>query len=93
MFHLFFTAFLLGVVFNAAPGAAFLITIPYVQTPLAIIGALLLAYLAYESFKDGLKPLPKTDEASAATQALVYTVLMTKLPPPNPQLLSIAQHP
>ena len=123
MFHLFFTAFLLGVVFNAAPGAilaesirrglkggfapalaiqigslvgdalwvvlglsgaAFLISIPYVQTPLAIIGALLLAYLAYESFKDGRKPLPKLDEVSTANQNKVALLTGASLSISNP---------
>jgi len=97
MFDLFMSAFFLGVLFNAAPGAilaeslrrglkggfapalavqigslvgdglwvvlgllgaAALITIPYVQLPLAISGAFLLGLLAYESIRDGLQPVP-----------------------------------
>ncbi len=97
MHELFISAFVLGILFNAAPGAilaeslrrglkggfgpafavqigslvgdglwvvlgllgaAVLISIPYVQLPLALSGALLLGYLAYQSFRESLKPLP-----------------------------------
>lgn len=107
MFELFISAFFLGVLFNAAPGAilaeslrrglkggfvpafavqvgslvgdglwvilgllgaAVLISIPYIQVPLAISGALLLGYLAYESFADGLKPVPDMGLVNSSRQ-------------------------
>lgn len=42
-------------------GVAFLFQLPMVQMPLAILGALLLAYLAYGSFKDAASPMPAMD--------------------------------
>ena len=97
MLELFVSAFLLGMIFNAAPGAiliesmrhgfkggfipalavqigslvgdalwvilglggaAVILTIPLLHTPLAIAGAILLGYLAFTSFKDARQPMP-----------------------------------
>ena len=108
MFDLFLSAFFLGVLFNAAPGAilaeslrrglkdgfvpalavqigslvgdglwvilgllgaAVLISIPYIQIPLAITGALLLGYLAYKSILDGLQPVPELSSISSINQS------------------------
>ncbi len=107
MNELFLSAFVLGILFNAAPGAilaeslrrglkggfapafavqigslvgdglwvvlgllgaAVLISIPYVQIPLASLGALLLGYLAYQSLKDSLAPLPVEKTVSCAKE-------------------------
>ncbi len=103
MTELFLSAFALGVIFNAAPGAiltesmrrglrggfapalavqigslagdalwvvlglmgaATLILIPHVQIPLSVAGALLLAWLAYESFSDSRSEMPDLSTTS-----------------------------
>ena len=97
---LFLTAFYLGFLFNAAPGAIFaeslrrgikggfmpafavqigsllgdftwavlglagvavLFALPYVDTPLALIGAALLFWLAWQSWCDAFSPVPEFD--------------------------------
>lgn len=97
MFELFVSAFVLGVLFNAAPGSVFaeslrrglrggfgpafaiqigslagdftwavlgllgaaaLFSLPHVETPLALAGAFLLAWMAWQALKDGLGPMP-----------------------------------
>jgi chemosensory pili system protein ChpE len=47
-------------------GAAVLFTIPYVQTPFAIAGAVLLASMAWQSLRDGLSPMPALDPSASA---------------------------
>ena len=47
-------------------GAAALFTLPYVETPLAIAGALLLAWIAWQALRDGLSPMPTYDPAANA---------------------------
>lgn len=42
-------------------GAAALFTLPYVEIPLALFGAALLACLAWSTLKDGLGPMPGFD--------------------------------
>lgn len=48
-------------------GVSVLISLPYVEIPLAIAGALLLSYLAYQSFLDGMQDVPQID-TSAPTE-------------------------
>ncbi len=55
-------------------GAATLFQVPMVERPLAIIGALLLAYLAYSSFKDALTPMPSFDANVGIGGGTDYTV-------------------
>jgi chemosensory pili system protein ChpE len=98
--ELFFSAFALGALFNATPGAIFaeslrrgmrggfgpafavqigslagdatwavlglagaaaLLTLPYVEAPLALLGAALLAWMAWQAARDGLGPVPAFD--------------------------------
>ena len=47
-------------------GAAALFTLPYVETPLAIAGAFLLAWIAWQALRDGLSPMPTYDPAANA---------------------------
>ncbi|MEI4263811.1 LysE family transporter [Roseovarius sp. D0-M9] len=100
MVTLFVSAFLLGLLFNAAPGAIFaeslrrgiksgfapacavqlgsligdfawavlgllgaaaLFTLPYVELPLALAGAALLLWLAWQSLRDAIGPIPEFD--------------------------------
>lgn len=42
-------------------GAAALFTLPYVEMPLALVGAALLFWLAWDTLKDGLGPMPGFD--------------------------------
>jgi threonine/homoserine/homoserine lactone efflux protein len=42
-------------------GAAALFTLPHVETPLALVGAALLGWLAWGALKDGLGPMPTFD--------------------------------
>ena len=42
-------------------GAAALFTLPYVEAPLALLGAALLAWMAWQALKDGLGPMPAFD--------------------------------
>ncbi len=46
-------------------GVAALFQLPMVKRPLAILGAGLLAYLAYASFKDAFSPMPSFDPAAS----------------------------
>jgi threonine/homoserine/homoserine lactone efflux protein len=103
MLNLFLSAFLLGLLFNAAPGAIFaeslrrgikggfspafavqigslvgdftwavlgllgaaaLFTLPHVELPLALAGAALLFWLAWQSLRDALSPVPEFDPSS-----------------------------
>jgi threonine/homoserine/homoserine lactone efflux protein len=100
MYALFISAFLLGLLFNAAPGAIFaeslrrgikggfapafavqigsligdfawavlgllgvaaLFTLPYVELPLALVGAALLFWLSWQSLRDAISPVPEFD--------------------------------
>lgn len=102
MVSLFISAFFLGLLFNAAPGAIFaeslrrgikggfspafavqlgsligdlvwailgllgaaaLFTLPYVEVPLALAGAALLFWLAWQSLRDAIGPVPEFDPA------------------------------
>lgn len=104
MLELFLSAFLLGLLFNAAPGAIFaeslrrgmrggfgpafevqlgslvgdftwavlglagaaaLFTIPWVEKPLAMAGAALLLWVAWQSLKDAMGPMPVFEAAPA----------------------------
>jgi chemosensory pili system protein ChpE len=47
-------------------GAAALFTLPYVEVPLALAGSILFFWLAWQTFRDGLGPLPKFDSAAGA---------------------------
>jgi threonine/homoserine/homoserine lactone efflux protein len=47
-------------------GAAALFTLPYVETPLALMGAALLAWMAWQALKDGLGPMPVFDPRAAS---------------------------
>ncbi|MFI0843282.1 LysE family transporter [Mesorhizobium sp. IMUNJ 23232] len=47
-------------------GAAALFTLPYIETPLAIAGAFLLAWTAWQALRDGLSPMPTYDPAANA---------------------------
>lgn len=103
MLTLFITAFFLGFLFNAAPGAIFaeslrrgikggfgpafavqigslvgdftwavlglagvavIFALPYVELPLALIGAALLFWLAWQSWQDALSPVPEFDPSA-----------------------------
>jgi chemosensory pili system protein ChpE len=103
MLSLFLSAFLLGLLFNATPGAIFaeslrrgirggfspafavqigslvgdftwavlgllgaaaLFTLPNVEVPLALAGAALLFWLAWQSFRDAISPVPEFDPSS-----------------------------
>lgn len=105
MIELFASAFLLGLLFNAMPGAIFaeslrlgikggfqpafavqigslvgdfvwavlgllgaaaLFTLPYVETPLAVAGGILLTWIAWQALRDGLSPMPSFDPANGA---------------------------
>ena len=55
-------------------GVAVLFQLPMVEMPLAVLGALLLAYLAYASFKDAASPMPDVDNAAASTSRSDFTV-------------------
>ncbi len=112
MTHLFVSAFLLGLLFNAAPGAIFteslrrgikggyspalavqigsligdfvwavlgligaaaLFSLPYVELPLALTGAVLLFWLAWQSLRDAFAPVPEFDP-SAGKAGSAFTV-------------------
>lgn len=103
MVGLFVSAFLLGLLFNAAPGAIFseslrrgikggfspafavqigslvgdfawavlgllgaaaLFALPYVELPLALAGAALLFWLAWQSLRDAIGPIPEFDPSA-----------------------------
>ena len=49
-------------------GAATLISVPFIRFPLEICGVALLGYLAMESFKDGLQPVPTTFEKQSIVE-------------------------
>lgn len=105
MIELFASAFFLGLLFNATPGAIFteslrrglrggfgpafavqigslagdfvwavlgllgaaaLFTLPYVETPLAVAGAVLLGWIAWQALRDGLSPMPAFDPLAPA---------------------------
>ena len=107
MIDLFVSAFFLGLIFNAAPGAilveslrrglrggffpafavqigslvgdflwvilglwgvSVLISLPYVEIPLAVAGAVLLGYLTYSSFMDGLQPVPPMEDSTSMAE-------------------------
>lgn len=102
MFELFLSAFLLGLLFNAMPGAilaeslrrglrggfpaafavqigslagdftwailgllgaAALVSLPFVETPLALLGAALLAWIAWQALADAMAPMPVFEPA------------------------------
>jgi threonine/homoserine/homoserine lactone efflux protein len=102
MFELFLSAFFLGLLFNAMPGAilaeslrrglrggfpaafavqigslagdftwailgllgaAALVSLPFVETPLALLGAALLAWIAWQALADAMAPMPVFEPA------------------------------
>lgn len=106
MIELFVSAFVLGILFNAMPGAVFaeslrrglrggfapafavqigslvgdfvwavlgllgaaaLFSLPIVQTPLALLGAAFLAWLAWQALRDGLAPMPAFEPVATPT--------------------------
>lgn len=125
MIELFVSAFLLGLLFNALPGAVFaeslrrglrggfraalavqvgslvgdltwavlgllgaaaLFALPIVQTPLALLGAAFLAWLAWQALRDGIAPMPVVDlsEGQAAHgSALASGVVLSLSNPMN----------
>ena len=48
-------------------GAGVLFTLPQVEKPLAIAGAVLLGWIAWQALRDGLSPMPAYDPFSPAT--------------------------
>lgn len=119
---LFTNAFLLGLLFNATPGAIFseslrrglrggfrpaldvqlgslagdfiwallglvgaaaLFSLPYVEKPLAIAGAILLGWMAWQALRDGLAPLPTFDPSGSAGRSAITTGAALSLA--NPQ--------
>lgn len=124
MTELFASAFLLGLLFNAMPGAIFaeslrrgmrggfrpalavqigslagdfiwavlgllgaaaLFTIPYVEAPLAIAGAVLLGWIAWQSLRDGLSPMPVFDPSASAAAGRSAITTGAALSLSNPQ--------
>ena len=125
MIELFVSAFFLGLLFNAMPGAVFaeslrrglrggfgpafsvqigslvgdfvwavlgllgaaaLFSLPVVQTPLALLGATFLAWLAWQALRDGLAPMPAFDPAegrAAQGPALLSGVVLSLSNPMN----------
>ena len=55
-------------------GAAALFRLSYIETPLALFGAGLLAYLAYGSFKDAAAPMPEFDASAPPTSRGDYGI-------------------
>jgi chemosensory pili system protein ChpE len=45
-------------------GAAALFTLPYVEVPLALAGSMLLFWLSWQTFRDGLSHVPKFDPSA-----------------------------
>jgi chemosensory pili system protein ChpE len=122
MTELFASAFLLGLLFNAIPGAIFaeslrrglrggfrpalaiqigalagdlvwavfgllgtvaLLSLPYVETPLAIAGAVLLGRIAWQALRDGLSPMPTFDPAVTGRSAFVTAAALSLSNPVN----------
>lgn len=125
MIELFVSAFALGLLFNAMPGAVFaeslrrglrggfgpafavqigslvgdfawavlgllgaaaLFSLPVVQTPLALLGAAFLAWLAWQALRDGLAPMPTFDPTAAPARrgpALLSGVVLSLSNPMN----------
>ncbi|EMR0203119.1 MAG: chemotaxis protein [Pseudomonas sp.] len=124
MTELFIYAFVLGLLFNAMPGAIFteslrrgmrggfrpaldvqigslagdfiwavlgllgaaaLFTIPYVEKPLAIVGAILLGWIAWQALLDGLSPMPTFDPSSSTVGGRSAVTTGAALSLTNPQ--------
>lgn len=124
MTELFASAFLLGLLFNATPGAilaeslrrglrggfrpalevqigslagdfvwavlgllgaAALFTLPYVEMPLALGGAALLGWVAWQALRDGLAPMPVFDPTATKGAGRSATATGVALSLANPQ--------
>lgn len=66
-------------------GAAALFTLPYVEKPLAMAGAALLAWIALQALRDGLSPMPGFDPAAPAAGGRPALVTGAALSLANPQ--------
>jgi len=65
-------------------GAGALFALPQVETPLALAGAALLLWLAWQSFRDGMGPVPAFDPAGATDRsALAVGAAMSLSNPMN----------
>lgn len=67
-------------------GAAALFKIAYIETPLAVAGAMLLGWLAWQTFNDGLGPVPEfnpDDSATAGRSSLAVGAAMSLSNPMN----------
>ena len=55
-------------------GAAAIFALPMVDQPMSLAGALLLFWLAWQSLRDGLGPMPQFDPTETATGSSDYSV-------------------
>lgn len=66
-------------------GAAAIFTLPYVDRPLAIAGAVLLGRIAWQALRDGLSPMPTFDASSPAIAGRSAVTTGAALSLANPQ--------
>lgn len=67
-------------------GAAALFSVPLVQTPLALMGAVFLAWLAWQALRDGIAPMPAlgpADGRAGSGPALVSGTVLSLSNPMN----------
>ncbi|MBR2173852.1 LysE family transporter [Sphingopyxis sp.] len=69
-------------------GAGVLFTLPQVEKPLAIAGAVLLGWIAWQALRDGLSPMPAYDPFSPATGGQSAVTTGAALSLANPQNIS-----
>ncbi|KQV36256.1 LysE family transporter [Rhizobium sp. Root1204] len=66
-------------------GAAALFSLPYVERPLSIAGAMLLGWTAWQALRDGLSAMPTFDPSSPATAGRSAVATGAALSLANPQ--------
>lgn len=66
-------------------GAAALFTLPYVEKPLAIAGAILLGWIAWQALRDGLSPMPTFDPSAPTASGRSALTTGAALSLANPQ--------